>query len=279
MIDLRYKPYFLPQISVPYDIIVQKLDEEDINYRLIEIFPSDDDDIKVSQGIVFSDELGECTLNDTNPIWLAGENQICDGHHHYCRALFENKSFKAIKIDMNFKDACRLLNKIQDIYEYEKSRSLEEVEMQDVINNENQTDSGVSDNEFLASLEEDNNNIQNENPSKNQKTIIGYRKEPINDNSVVGNFFTLSSIDGFDKYQIDFDNLLDTHELGLVYKSSQEPVDILAKIWFPNINFEKISSQYNISSNNLKAKAIAKKAMKLSFDGIKYGDTLIQGLK
>ena len=30
---------------------------------------------------------------------------------------------------------------------------------------------------------------------------------------------------------------------------------------------------------NLKNKAIAEKAMKLGFDGIKYGDTLIQGLK
>lgn len=199
MIDLRYKPYFLPQISAPYDIVVQKLDEENINYKLIEIFPSDNDNINVSQGIVFSDEIGKCTLDDTNPIWLAGENQICDGHHRYANALFDKKPLKAVKIDMNFKDACRLLNKIQDIYEYEQLHALEEVEMQDVINSENQTDSGISNSEFLASLEEDNNNIQIENPSKNQKTIIGYRKEPINDNSVVGNFFTLSPIDNFDK--------------------------------------------------------------------------------
>jgi len=67
--------------------------------------------------------------------------------------------------------------------------------------------------------------------------------------------------------------------LGVAYKDSQTPTDILAKIWFPNVNFEKISKQYNLSSDNLKNKAIAEKAMKMGFDGIKYGDAIIQGLK
>ena len=40
-----------------------------------------------------------------------------------------------------------------------------------------------------------------------------------------------------------------------------------------------ISKQYGIESINLKNKAITEKAMHLGFDGIKYGDTLIQGLK
>lgn len=277
MIDMRYKPFFLPQVSAPYDYIVQKLDDENIEHDFIEITP---EKLKPSQGFVFSDEVGKCVIEDNNPLWISEDNYICDGHHRYTRALLDNKLLKAVKLNMNFKDACRILNKIQDIYEYEQSRSLEEITTQaDILNQENQTNSGVSDSEFLSSLEEDNKVIQTENPSKNQKTIIAFRKEPISENSVVGNFFTLNPIEGFNKYQIDFDNLLDTNELGLSYKKSQQPIDILAKIWFPNINFEKISSQNNISSDNLKAKAIAEKAMKLGFDGIKYGDTLIQGLK
>jgi hypothetical protein len=133
--------------------------------------------------------------------------------------------------------------------------------------------------EFLTTLEEDNVNVQAENSEKNQKTVVGFRKDPIKENSVVGNFFILEPVNGFDKYQIDFDNLLDTNELGIEYKDSQDPVDILAKIWFPNINFEKISEQHNMPSINLKMKAITEKAMKLGYDGIKYGDKLVQGLK
>jgi hypothetical protein len=186
---------------------------------------------------------------------------------------------KAVDIKLNEKDACRVLNKIQDIYEYEQKQQMEEIVGNDYINNDNQADSGVSDSEFLASLEEDNLNVQSGETSTNQKTIIGYRKDPINEKSVVGNFFSLKPIEGFNKYEIEFDNLLDTHSLGIAYKDSQEPTDILAKIWFPHVNFEKISKEYNMSSTNLKNKAVAEKAMHNNFDGIKYGDTLVQALK
>ena len=151
---------------------------------------------------------------------------------------------------------------------------MEEVEVQDAINFY-----GDDENQFLKSLEEDNAAVQQEKSSANQQSIIGYRKDPIRENSVVGNFFTLNPIDGYSKYQIDFDNLLDTHALGVMYKDGQQPVEILSKIWFPHVNFEEISKQYNMPAINLKNKAVAEKAQKMGFDGIKYGDTLIQGLK
>lgn len=276
MITMKYKPSYLPQISMSYEVVLQKLDEEGIEYELIELNPSEDDEINVSQGVTFSDEVEKCNVDDNNPIWIAGENMnICDGHHRYLKALIDKVPIKAVKIAMNEKDACRLLNKIQDIYEYEQSRGLEEVEMQDTINYY-----GGDENQFLNTLEEDNLALKpSGNTGTNNKTIIGYRKEPIKENSVVGNFFMLKPVEGFDKYEIEFDNLLDLHSMGVTYKDGQEPIDIMAKIWFPHINFEKISEQYDMPSINLKNKAIAEKAMKLGYDGIKYGDTLIQGLK
>jgi hypothetical protein len=279
------RPYHLPQISMPYDIVLNKLDEEGIKYELISLNPSEDDGIKISQPFVYSDEMEKCNVDDTNPIWLSndGENvNICDGHHRYIKSLIDNNLLKAVKIDLNEKDACRVLNKIQDIYEYEQARNMEEVEDQDAINYyDNNAESGKdnTNTEFLDSLEEDNLALQAEASSKNEKTIVAYRKEPIKENSIIGNFFILKPIDGYDKYEIAFDNLLDVNALGVVYKDGQEPVDILAKNWFPHINFEKLSEQYNIPALNLKNKAIAEKAMKNGYDGIKYNDTLIQGLK
>lgn len=271
MIDMRYKPHFLPQVHAPYEIVLQKLEEEGVNHKFIEVNPQD---LKPLQGIVFSDEVGGVGIDDMKPIWISSDMQVLDGHHRMVRALLDGRLIKAIMVDMNHKDACRVLNKIQDIYEYEESQGLEEVESQDVINYyEGDT------NQFLKTLDEDNASVQQENPSLNSKTIIGYRKGEIKENSVVGNFFTLSPIDGYDKYEIEFENLLDTNSLGMTYKDSQSPTDILAKIWFPNINFEKISEQYGVPSENLKTKAIAENAMKMGFDGIKYGDTIIQGLK
>lgn len=282
MITMKHKPSYLPQINMPVDMAVKKLDEEDIDYEYIQIQPSESDGINPSQGFTFGDDVGKVKLDDKNPIWIAKEgdkDKICDGHHRYIRALLDGVPLTAIKIDMDFKDACRLLNKIQDIYEYEEKQQMEEVVAQDIINNENQSDSGVSNSEFLASLEENNVGIQTETPSKNQQTVIGYRREPIKENSVIGNFFTLNPMEGFNKYEIDFENLLDTHALGVTYKDGQEPVEILTKIWFPHINFEKLSEQYNVPAINLKNKAIAEKAQTMGYDGIKHGDKLVQGLK
>lgn len=270
------RPYHLPQLNFPYDVALKKLDEENIKYEIVQLQPSENDGINSSQKLVYADEISKSNIGDMNPIWIAGEDSIniCDGHHRYFFAMFEKKSILAIKLDMNFMDACRILNKIQDIYEYEHSQGLEEVETQDAINFY-----GDDENQFLTSLEEDNLNIQNEKPSKNEKTIIGYRKDPIKENSVVGNFFTLKPVAGYQKYQIDFENLLDTTALGVTYKDGQEPVDILAKNWFPHINFEELSKKHNTTSINLKNKAVAEKAKKNGYDGIKYGDSIIQGLK
>ena len=282
MITMKHKPYHLPQITAPADVVAKKLDEEGIDYDYIQIQPSESDDINPSQGFTFADEVEKVELDNKNPIWLAeedGKDKICDGHHRYTRAFLDEVPLTAIKLKIDFKDACRVLNKIQDIYEYEQQQQLEEVEMQDAINANNQANGGVSYSEFLNNLEETNAGIQAEKPSKNDKTIIAYRREPLKENSVVGNFFTLNPIDGFSKYEIIFENLLDTNDLGIQYKDSQIPADILAKIWFPHVNFEKLSEEYGIPSLNIKNKAIAERARTLNYDGIKYGDTLIQGLK
>lgn len=277
MIDMRYKPYFLPQVHMPFDVVLQKLDDEGIKYEILKVDPND---LKASQGVTFSDEVEKVDLNDEKPIWVGENDNVLDGHHRWVKSLLNNQQILIVKVHMNDKDACRLLNKIQDIYEYEEAQQMEEVVAQDAINIvDNDKDAGFSDEEFLSSLEEDNTTVQSENPSLNNQKVIAYRKEPIKENSVVGNFFMLKPQDGFGKYEIQFDNLLDVGKLGITYKDGQVPVEILAKIWFPNVNFEKISGQYDMPSVNLMNKAVANKAMKMGYDGIKYGNTLVQGLK
>jgi hypothetical protein len=270
-------PYYLPQISMPVDKVIEKLDEEDIDYDYIRV--DNPEELNPSQQFTTSDGVGKAEVDDKNPIWLDMDNNIADGHHKWVKAVLDNTPITAIKIKMNFKDVCRLLNKIQDVHDYTEQQRMEEVVAQDAINANNEVNGGVSYNEFLSALEENNAGLQAEKPSKNDKVIIAYRKEPIREDSVIGNFFTINPIDGFSKYQIEFDNLLDTNELGIQFKDSQVPAEMLAKVWFPNVYFEKLSEQYNVPSINLKNKAVAQRAQSLGYDGIKYGDTLVQGLK
>ena len=242
MIDMRYKPHFLPQVHAPYDVVMQKLDDEGVDYTHVEVDPNE---LKPLQGITFSDDVGNVDVDDMNPIWISSDMQVLDGHHRMVRALLDEIPIKCIMMNMNHKDACRTLNKIQDIYEYENSQGLEEVESQDAINYYQ-----GDENQFLKELEDDNAAVQGDEPSKNDKVIVGYRRDPIKENSVVGNFFLLKPQEGFDAYEIEFSNLLDTNALGVTYKDGQEPVDILAKSWFPNINFEKLSTQHDVPANN-----------------------------
>lgn len=273
----RMSPKYLPQINMSIDEMLKKLVENDCDYNLIQL---NSDELKPSQQFTLSDDVYNTINNETHPIWVDIDLNIIDGHHKWVKTLHDNTPVVVVKLNINFKDACRLLNKLQDIHEYEEARQMEEVVAQDAINIvDNDKDAGFSDEEFLSSLEEDNSVVQEENPSLNKKTLIAYRKEPIKENSVVGNFFMLKPQDGFGKYEIQFDNLLDVGKLGITYKDGQVPVEILAKIWFPNVNFEKISGQYDISSVNLMNKAVANQAMKMGFDGILYNDTLVQGLK
>jgi hypothetical protein len=274
MIDMRHKPYFLPQVHMPYDIVLQKLRDEDVGYDFIEADPNE---LKAMQGITFSDDVGKVKPSDDKPIWVGDDMSILDGHHRWVRALLDNTPVKAVKIKMNPKDACRLLNRLQDIYEYEQALNVEEVVAQDQINFDNDQNAGISSEEFLKVMEETNEEISGEDALNPQK-LIGYRKQPINDKSVVGNFFLLSPQKGYDKYEIEFENLLDTNALGVAYMDGQQPIDILSKIWFPNVNFEVMAESQETPSINIKNKAIAEKAKKMGYDGIKHGDILLQGL-
>jgi hypothetical protein len=277
IMNIKHKSNYLPQISAPYTIVLDKLDDNGINYEMVDV---NSDMFKTIQGITISDVVQNMIVDDKNPIWISNDNKILDGCHRLANSMLNEKKIKAVKVDLNEKDACRILNKIQDIYEYEQAKNIEEIVGNDVINDENDIENNYTDRqEFLAALEEDNSTIDSENSKKNETTIIAYRKEPIKENSVVGNFFMLNPIEGYDKYEILFDNLLNTDDLGVTYKESQNPIDILAKIWFPNINFEKISAKYNTSPDNLKSKAIAEKANKLGYDGILYENKILQGLK
>lgn len=269
MIDMRYKPLSLPQVSAPYTHVVGELDKEGIGWDVVDMDPTE---LNPMQGVVFSNEVGDFDLDDMDPIWISRDNEIMDGHHRFLKAHMIEKPIKCVKIDLIGKDGCRVLNKIQDIYDYEQQRGLEEVVVQDVLNAANDKDADIEDKEFLGLLE--TMDLPEPKPAK----VVAYRQQPIKENSVIGNFFLIEPVDGYDKYEIEFDNLLDTNDLGLEF-GDNNPVEVLTKTWFPNADFEKLGESLKISSIHLKNKAIAERCQKMGYDGIRYGDKMIQGLK
>lgn len=278
MIDLRYKPMWLPQVNSPFNYTLDMLDKEGVNYKYMQ---ADPDELIPSQGIVAQDKVSQIDMDNIKPIWISKDNKVLDGHHRYIAALSRNIPIKCVMVMLPQKDAIRVLNKIQDIFEYENQEKVMEVVAQDQINAMNEPDSGVSTSEFLATLEDDSDKDDDReilHDNKKRKKISGYRKKDINEKSVVGNFFSLKESDGYSKYDMEFDSLLDTNELGLTYHGGSSPVTVLCKKWFPNIDFDRIAKNFDVKPESIMNRAVAEKARKLGHDGIKYGDIMIQGL-
>jgi hypothetical protein len=281
MIDLRYKPMWLPQVNSPFNYTLDMLDKEGVEYKFMQ---ADPDELEPSQGIVAQDKVSQIDMENVQPIWISKENKVLDGHHRYIASLSRGIPIKCIKIMLAQKDAIRTLNKIQDIFEYENQEGIMEVVAQDQINVMNDPDSDFNNGGFLDTLrsesedEEDNREMLFDDTPKKTKTVSGYRKNKINEKSAVGNFFSLKPVDGYNKYDIEFDNLLNTNDLDLQYKSDVNPVSVLANNWFPNIDFKKIAKKFEVSPDSIINRAVAEKAKEMGYDGIKYGDIMIQGL-
>lgn len=273
MIDMRFKPSWLPQVSMPFKHTLRSLKDNNVSCKMARMKPSD---LKPFQGIVFGDKVLEIDSQNIKPIWVSEDNFILDGHHRYACALANEIPYvRVFKVGLNHMDAARMLNKIIDLYEYEEQRKIEEVVAQDQINALNDPDNDPANFlEMLAvELKEDKNSYK-----KKKKKLSAYRKHEIKEGSKVGNFFSTKPYDGYKKYDIEFDNLLDTNDMGLIFHGDNSPTTVLAKTWFPNVDFIKLAKKYNVKPDLLINRAICDAAKGMGFDGIKYGDIMIQGL-
>ena len=284
MIDQRFKPKHLPQVNAPYKHVLKALKEEGIKYLIQEVNPKS---LKPSQGIVSLDKISEIDEKNMKPYWVSDDNTVLDGHHRHGKALaHEMPKVKIIKIKLSTKDAIRALNKIQDIYEYQTSQqNLEPITTeglsQDTLNN-------MEDRDFLGFLESQllddptqeilHSGVEIVDTKKNKKKLSAYRKNDLSEESEAGNFFAVKPIDGYMKYDIEFDNLLDTNDFGLTYNNEEPPTKKLALIWFPNMDFNALAQKLGGDELKIINRAISEKAKKMGFDGIKYGDIIIQGL-
>lgn len=263
MFDLRYKPKSLPQISAPYSDVLNALSDENVVYKTYNIDPNR---LIPSQGIVFLDKIGNFTDNDNYPIWISKDLHILDGHHRYAKSLCNNSKIKCILIDQVAQDAAWTLNKIQHLYDYKNQLDLEK------------QSEPIKFKEILTNYSLDDNVVLTKGKKINK--IFGYRNRDINENSVVGNFFLLKpENDDYHKFELSFENALDTNDLNVTFRSGEYPIKTLSSIWFPNLDFEKLSKKTKIDINKLIGRAVAEHAIDLGYDGIIYGDILIQALK
>jgi len=240
IMDIRRS--YLPQISAPFVYVLNALDNHDIEYQSENIPLAD---LNPMQPFVDTEKVAsifDAVKNGKQQhktIWITQDNDIIDGHHNYSAAWKDDpeSSISAIKILGNKNDAIRILNKIMDIYNHE------------FANPEN----------------------------KNEAKFIGYRTEPIKEQSGVGNFFLLKEpSENCLKYELEFDNIFDTDSIGIKFDDKNLPTYTLCNYMFPDLKPEQHADLNDMEIDKFCNRYLAKKFKEMGFDGIKYGNLLLQ---
>jgi len=265
---------FLPQVSAPFVHVLKGLDDHGIPYENVSVPLSD---LKPLQGIVDFDKVnsmississGEDSLKT---IWVSQDNEILDGHHRYVAAMKMNpeNSISCMRLKVPHKDGIRILNKLGDLYDAQEKPTLQpQDEMSPELPHEPIESPAASvpvDAEPAAT---------EETPKGGTITMTGYRDKPVKEKALSGNFFLLQAKEGFDKYEIDFDNLLDTHTTGLSLNQTN-PIVEFCKQWC-KLDVDELAHKHGVPVDKYAAKMIADKAKGMGYDGIKYGDIILQ---
>jgi hypothetical protein len=251
------KPYWLPQVSAPFDYITKQLKQEEIPYSVYNI---SNNELKPIQKEVNPDTVeffkGVYKRNSKKyPIFVSGDNEILDGHNRFVAHKMvkgDNKPISCFKIDCDSKCAARILNKIQDKFEFEREN-----------NNKLEPISKFLDKPEIGWYD-----------TAKDVDYICYREKPIKENSESGNFFYLKNEDSFKKYKITFDKIMILPNSCL--ENNKLPMMWLADKLLPNKDFDIIAMNNNISLQSAVNREIVKKCKEMGLDGINYGDKIIQ---
>jgi len=288
------------QISAPFNNIIQGLSNDDINYELLRMNPAK---LNPTKTHILGDEIKEFPENKV--IYADQDNKILDGHKHFRNSIALNKpEVYVIRLRLPFDESRNILEKQQMLWDEKQknninnnqepfTQNIQEPKVNEVIGQDSLNminDKSYDDEAFNDDREQNDISYTSTNDDKNKdepyvdtltprgknpQTITGYRDKAINENSPIGNFFLLKPVEGFSKYEIDLDNLLDVSDYEL---DENKPFEELAYLWFPHIDFEKIGKEKDVDVENIYKRCISQRLQELGFDGIKYNDDLLQCL-
>lgn len=251
---MAVKQNWLPQITTDNDYLLKNLDSNNVGYKIDTFNPNDLKPLTDNVNIDNVRGIKDSILNGKpiNLIIISKDNEVLDGHDRlfgFQTTPEVNKIF-CIKIYADKHDAARVLNKIQDKYNWE-----------------NNLDGDFSE-------KKDTDIQESEEEPKNAKTLTLYSNKPFASNTKIGNLLVDKQKPGFDKaYQFEFENLyeIDDKECG------DNPIESLGKKWFPDYdNFKMEAARAVLTFENYVLKRIYQEAVKKGFDGIKYGTKFVQ---
>jgi hypothetical protein len=220
--------------------------------------------------------------------WVDANNNILDGHHrvYAYQSRPDIDKVECYKIFLNSKDACRILNKIQDRIDFKKEygiRSPSTFNMMDTIQTElNNVAQPQHQAQYLGPDKEQEQEVAKEKLDFNDvtnKVLTLYSVRPFDKKNTSGFIMSFTKDKGYDKeYEILFDKILHvpTEEMEL-----HEPF-YLAGMYILDPEFEKDPTMIKKMAsdvNQVYAHFIKNRlngfAKRGGYDGINFGDKLM----
>lgn len=255
-----YKPTNSPQISAPFSYVAHELNDMGQPYEMLGVSM---DTINPSQAFIDSDIVSSLTDKLKNgeelkASWLDKDNNLIDGHHrHVAYGMNKNTHLPSVRLGCDKETAIKVLTEIQRKYE-----------------SENNSD-------FLNELFKDGDTstyVPEKKLETKKETIKAFRKKPIVEKSVSGNFFSLKEIPEWKPYEIEFSSLINTDQIDPNIKKEKNPPLALLMAWFPDLNIEEKAKDMEMHVEEFINIIIAEKARTKRIDGILYGDKLLQSI-
>jgi hypothetical protein len=255
-----YKNKNLPQVSAPFSYVAHHLNDMGHPYELLGAHV---DSIKPSQAFVDSDTVHHFmnqigSGEELKAVYLDKDNNTLDGHQrHAAYTLSKNTHVPSVRLNLDKETAIKILKEIQSKYESENNS------------------------EFINALMEDQDTsiFVPEKPVKTEKQVItAYRKKPVMEKCISGNFFALTEVPGYKPYEIEFDAVFNTDDLNPSIKKEKNPPLALAKLWFPSLNVEAKAKDMGMTVDDFINTIVAEKARTKKIDCILYGDKLLQAI-
>lgn len=279
---------WLPQIKEEnVNEILQELRDSGIIVKSVMVEPSYLKPLQKKVSKTKIDEINSIVDEDgyLPRTWIDADNNILDGHHrvYSYQSRPDIDKVECYKIFLNSKDACRILNKIQDKIDFKNEygiKSPSTFNMMDTIQQEidNVNLPKVQNSNFNEIKEDDKKEDLDFNDVTN-KVVTLYSVRPFDKGNTSGFIMSFTKDKGYDKeYEILFDKILyvPQEEMEL-----HEPF-YLAGMYILDPNFEKDPAMIKKMAsdvNQVYAHFIKNRlngfAKRAGYDGINFGDKLM----
>jgi hypothetical protein len=269
------KPMWLPQMKCGIAYVKNELEKQGLKHGLVKVSPKElmplQPNVKKSKMEYFKEMVDN--NQPLEPIYVSDDNHILDGHHR-AYAFMNDPQVTAVvclKLYMDSKDAARVLNKIQDKYDFETNF---DPESDDILNFDKFTKNSPEYSNFDVdkdgAIKEEDEIMDFSAVKNNPKTLTCYKSQPINTKAKTGDFLVTEKKKNFNhKYDINFDNLLEIKDEELQNYAS--PIDYIVEKWFAGVNMKEESVKKALTQETHTYREINEKAKKMGYDGIKYG--------